>query len=165
MSHTWSCTAVIECVTICFGSGLNLWHNYNSLSYFWSNPHVLYVGLVLGYLVFRTGMSWYRSGNTKYWFGNVIYISGTDYICQILWSILPVPAHISTTQVSNANNKTQPSPSQFARNITHCVHTHLVPRDVIRWLAKICSVFHSVTRVFLLQHWRLLSKEHKKQGG
>ncbi len=61
-----------------------------------SNPHVLYVGLVLGYLVYRTGISWYRSGNTKCWFGNVIYISGTDYICQILWSILPVPAHISS---------------------------------------------------------------------
>ncbi len=88
--------AVIECVIICFGSCLNLWHNYNSLSYFWSNPHVLYVGLVFWYLVLRTGIFWYRSGNTKCWFGNVIYISGTDYTCQILWSILPVPAHIST---------------------------------------------------------------------
>jgi hypothetical protein len=31
---------------------LFLWHNYNSLSYFWSNSHVLYVGLVLGVLCY-----------------------------------------------------------------------------------------------------------------
>ncbi len=69
------------------------------------------------------------------------------------------------TQVTIDNNNTKPSSTLYPHTTTHSYHFHLVPLDVIRRLPTICPVVATVARVILLQHWRLLSKDPKKQGG
>ncbi len=69
------------------------------------------------------------------------------------------------TQVTIDNYNKQPSSTLFLPTILHSAHYHLVPHDVSRRLAKICSIVATVARVILLQHWRLLSKDHTKHGG
>ncbi len=49
--------------------------------------------------MYRTGISWYRSGNTKCWFGNVNTLPVSLLVgCRVglLRSILPVLVYIST---------------------------------------------------------------------
>ena len=75
-------------------SFLRLCHNYIITFIFLNCPTRVV-------LVYWTGIFGYWSGNTPCWSGNIIYISRNDYTCRVLWSILPVPAIVSTISIYN----------------------------------------------------------------